>query len=515
LVSHKLFGLTSLLVIGIVAVATGAVFASAPTITLEKDVYFVSPSGDPVVVESGTYEVQAAEAWLRLIPQGRERAQSILLKANVLHLDAMLNTAKAESQQVGEDQHLLTLLLSDGTVLAAEGSYSGVRSRGLLQRRPVPPLLKPSVPQSVPPGPGASSGSPAQVSNPRIIIVTGPNENLVEALLGGVNCGNFSSFGISATQCEGVKTDLRQRLKGYGVRGTGTPGQRVDLYLAPGCPASQEFRTLVAAEVTASVKARLGLGSFAGAFANSVSLLFDGYWRANTNQFVGATGAFESLLIAPASAQGVNVATPAGSPCSNGYGFAQASPPTASPSTQPAAMESPPSAIRPPLPTQVSGPTITGITGPNAHLVEVLVGGVNCGNLTSLGISATRCDGVKADLRQRLKGYAVSGTGTPGQRVDLYLAPGCPAAQEFRTLVAAEVTASVRARLGPYAGAVAQLVSSQFDGYWRANTNDPVGETGAFESLLIAPASAQGVNVATPAGSPCSNEFALSQATRP
>ena len=103
------------------------------TITLDKPVYFLSPDGSNLVVQSGTYSVEAAQEWIRLIP-GNTRQ------------DALLIEAKKETHDVGSDipialsipgdsveelnLHHIQLLLPGGTSLEATGTYDGIRSRG-------------------------------------------------------------------------------------------------------------------------------------------------------------------------------------------------------------------------------------------------------------------------------------------------------------------------------------------------------------------------------------------------
>jgi hypothetical protein len=92
---------------------------SSATITLEKSVHFTTPDGSDVVVEPGTYTIEAAEEWLRLISGERRDA---------------LKVANALSQSSAADEHRITLLLPGGKGLEAIGSVSGVRSRAV--RRP-------------------------------------------------------------------------------------------------------------------------------------------------------------------------------------------------------------------------------------------------------------------------------------------------------------------------------------------------------------------------------------------
>ena len=107
---------------------------NTPTIELEKTVHFLTPGGEDVVVDPGTYEVEAADEWLRLIPQRGHRIDAILMNAQVGKHEEVIKSPHAKSEQRGEDQHLVALMLPNGTTLEAVGSYSGVSSRGLSSR---------------------------------------------------------------------------------------------------------------------------------------------------------------------------------------------------------------------------------------------------------------------------------------------------------------------------------------------------------------------------------------------
>ena len=50
-----------------------------PIITLERSIHFLAPDGSDVLVPPGTYTLEAAEEWLRLIPG--ERHNAYLLEA--------------------------------------------------------------------------------------------------------------------------------------------------------------------------------------------------------------------------------------------------------------------------------------------------------------------------------------------------------------------------------------------------------------------------------------------------
>ncbi len=96
--------------------------------------HFLAPGGDDVVVEPGGYDVEAADEWLQLIPQRGHRTDAILLEAQGKSHEEVIKSPHAKSEQSGEGQHLLALMLPNGTTLEAVGSYSRVRSRGLSSR---------------------------------------------------------------------------------------------------------------------------------------------------------------------------------------------------------------------------------------------------------------------------------------------------------------------------------------------------------------------------------------------
>ena len=117
-----------------VAKATGEVDPSS--ITLEQPVHFLTPDGSDVVIKPGTYEAEAAQEWIRLIPD--ERRNAILLEALPTTHEEALSSPIGLSLPPGEgensDVHHLLLLLPDGTGLDAIGTYSGIRSKGLLSK---------------------------------------------------------------------------------------------------------------------------------------------------------------------------------------------------------------------------------------------------------------------------------------------------------------------------------------------------------------------------------------------
>jgi len=121
-----------LIVLTILVITLGTTPVQAGlTVDFEKEMHFLTPSGDDVLVEAGTYEVEAAEEGLRLVPQEGERSEAVLLAASRSPHMREVSTPEVRSIRAGEDEEYLWLLLPDGQSWAAKGSYSGMRTRDL------------------------------------------------------------------------------------------------------------------------------------------------------------------------------------------------------------------------------------------------------------------------------------------------------------------------------------------------------------------------------------------------
>ena len=102
------------------------------TLTLDQTIHFLATDGSDVLVQPGTYQLEVAEEWLRLIPG--ERRDALLLEAYSTQHKEVLRTPQAFLEEEG-NAYRLALLLPDGTGLEAIGSVSGIRSRAV--RRPL------------------------------------------------------------------------------------------------------------------------------------------------------------------------------------------------------------------------------------------------------------------------------------------------------------------------------------------------------------------------------------------
>ena len=105
------------------------------TVELETPVHFLAPDGSDLRVESGSYTIEPAEEWIRLISGARHDA--VLIEAtkgtHELELEQPMGLSVPGETEEEADLHHITLLLPDGHSLDASGSYSGIRHRGFLK----------------------------------------------------------------------------------------------------------------------------------------------------------------------------------------------------------------------------------------------------------------------------------------------------------------------------------------------------------------------------------------------
>jgi len=110
-----------------------AATASTSTVELPTAIHFLTPAGDDIKVGPGIYEVEAAESWLKLVPEGQGRTEAVLLEATPGIHEGKLEqlTIRLEEAPDNPDVFHLAMLLADGTGLEAIGTKSGIRTRGL------------------------------------------------------------------------------------------------------------------------------------------------------------------------------------------------------------------------------------------------------------------------------------------------------------------------------------------------------------------------------------------------
>ena len=105
------------------------------TIELENPVYFLAPDGSNVLIEAGTYAVEPAEEWIRVM--SGERRDALLIEArkgtHKLELEQRMAMSLPGESEEEKDNHYVLLLLPGGESLEATGTYSGIRARGFFK----------------------------------------------------------------------------------------------------------------------------------------------------------------------------------------------------------------------------------------------------------------------------------------------------------------------------------------------------------------------------------------------
>ena len=104
-------------------------------IELERAIHFLSPTGEDVVVPPGFYAMEAGNEALRLIPDDEQKSQPITIQAEATPHTESLEVVSPISTKINEDMHVVALLLPEGKILQAVGSYSGVRARGSKKKK--------------------------------------------------------------------------------------------------------------------------------------------------------------------------------------------------------------------------------------------------------------------------------------------------------------------------------------------------------------------------------------------
>jgi parallel beta-helix repeat protein len=112
---------------------THAAKDNIPTVEFPSAIHFLTPAGDDVAIGPGVYEVEAAESWLKLVPEGQERTEAMLLDAMPgTHEETLTESAvRFDGEPDNPNVFHLAMLLADGTGLEAVGTQSGIRPRGL------------------------------------------------------------------------------------------------------------------------------------------------------------------------------------------------------------------------------------------------------------------------------------------------------------------------------------------------------------------------------------------------
>ena len=103
---------------------------SEPLIELKREVHFLTPQGEDAVVSSGMYSVEPVEGGLRLTPRDEGEDRAVIIQAETTTHEVSVDSSQLISTAGEEGQPVVMLMLPNGTVVQAVGSFSGVRARG-------------------------------------------------------------------------------------------------------------------------------------------------------------------------------------------------------------------------------------------------------------------------------------------------------------------------------------------------------------------------------------------------
>lgn len=126
---------------------SAAINTNSPSLTLEEHIYFQTPSGEPTLVQRGSYDVQTAvfehpgdsdrkleEAWIRLTPEGGKNTDVILIQAKVASHEDHVTQSEAYLLPTPDNSNgmqSLMLWTPEGRAFEAVGSKTGIFTRGI------------------------------------------------------------------------------------------------------------------------------------------------------------------------------------------------------------------------------------------------------------------------------------------------------------------------------------------------------------------------------------------------
>ncbi len=128
---RQLLVLARWLAVLVFGLGTSSTFAG--TIEFPAPLHFLTPGGEPVAIEPGSYQVEPTESWIKIIPEGEGPEAAVLVEATPgSHEEALSDpVVRLAPENNNPDEYHLALLLSDGLGLEATGTVSGIRPRGL------------------------------------------------------------------------------------------------------------------------------------------------------------------------------------------------------------------------------------------------------------------------------------------------------------------------------------------------------------------------------------------------
>ena len=107
---------------------TWGVFDSPTMVTLSQPVHFLTPEGEDVIVNPGSYEVGAAGSTIRL--QSPDIKHPILIQAEPAPFAEDVDSPVAMAIPIPEERIYVALVIPNEVGLEAIGAYSGIHARG-------------------------------------------------------------------------------------------------------------------------------------------------------------------------------------------------------------------------------------------------------------------------------------------------------------------------------------------------------------------------------------------------
>ncbi len=100
-----------------------------PTIELKHPLHFLAPDSSDLIVKPGSYKIEPAEEWIRLISD--ERRNALLIATHISqHEESIDHPTSILASGENQDTYHLVLLLPDGQKFESMGTISGIRGRG-------------------------------------------------------------------------------------------------------------------------------------------------------------------------------------------------------------------------------------------------------------------------------------------------------------------------------------------------------------------------------------------------
>lgn len=243
-----IFSLMAFAILSFFTLAIGTTFADT-TVTLNQPVHFTTAEGSDVVLDTGDYEVAAADEWLRVTPAEGQAVDALLFETHIekhgeLLTDPLALSVKGEAA----DSYHVILLLPDGKKYESVGTTTGLRSRGRTSL--VSPLRLKALVQNVQPS-------------------TSPIKERPLSVIPSIPIPNFDDTNPCLRNVRGEFLKIRTHGDKLGFRHTQTPGaysqpghshyqgiQRMGRYLAVSGSTSQAGEILIVEMATRSANGR-------------------------------------------------------------------------------------------------------------------------------------------------------------------------------------------------------------------------------------------------------------------